>query len=651
VYLRIDSEVVFGVYHEALGARAKIPVLICPPFGWAEVCSYRARREWAEHLAARGHPVLRIDLPGAGDSAGTPEEPQRLDAWSHAAGASAAWLGERASTSTSAPTVAAIGIGLGGLVICLAAAAGAPIEQAVLWGTPSRGKALVRELRAFSRMESAQVAVAPSDEVELSSMAANKLDADPSPSAANAPKAGPTPTAANAVEAGGFALSEETAAALSALDLAELSFAAARPQRALLLGTDGIEADERLCIHLRTIGVEVTLAAGEGYGAMMSEPQEARPPADTIAHVAAWLAESPADGSPAARSLTGVEPAEGLTAIESHELELTIDGARVRERAISVEQPFGRLFGILAEPLDAPPALDAPPPLDAPPAALAAVLLNAGAIRRIGPNRMWVDIARRWAARGVPTLRLDVEGIGDADGDAARYSDVAELYIPELVDQALAALDALERDGVAERFVLMGLCSGAFWSFHAALQDTRVTAALMLNPQVLFWDVAQVSQETLRELRKAFLRRSSWARALRGGSSLARAGVLLRELPTGISVLARRRLAGQRLAAPSDEALQDALRRLDRSGQRSLFVFSGEEPLYEELDGDGGIERLERWPHVELVRIPGHDHTLRPPAARRGAYEALDRALERELRHVASSPPSTGGDAARAERP
>jgi alpha-beta hydrolase superfamily lysophospholipase len=643
VYLRVGSEVVFGVYHEGLGVRAKIPVLICPPFGWAEVCSYRARREWAEDLAARGHPVLRIDLPGTGDSAGTPEEPQRLDAWSHAAGGAAAWLGERASTSTSTstPTIAAIGIGLGGQVVCLAAAAGAPIEQAVLWATPSRGKALVRELRALARMEGAQVAVAPSDEVELSPMAANTPEAEPSP-------------ADDTVEAGGFALSEETAAALSALDLAELSFAAARPRRALLLGADGIEADERLCIHLRTNNVDVTLGAGEGYGAMMAEPQEARPPADTIAHVAAWLAESPvegspadgsptgvelADGSPATRSPTGVEPAAGFTAIEAHELELTIDGARVRERAFAVEQPFGRLFGILAEPLDAPPA------------GLAAVLLNAGAIRRIGPNRMWVEVARRWAARGVPTLRLDVEGIGDADGDATRYSDVAELYIPELVGQARAALDALERDGIAERFVLMGLCSGAYWSFHAALQDARVTAALMLNPQVLFWDVSQVSQETLRELRKAFLRRSSWARALRGGSSLGRARELLRELPTGISVLARRRLAGQRLAAPSDDALQDALRQLDASGQRALFVFSGEEPLYEELDGDGGIERLERWPRVELVRIPGHDHTLRPPAARRGAYEALDRALERELRHAASTSPSTDGEAARAERP
>jgi alpha/beta superfamily hydrolase len=33
---------------------------------------------------------------------------------------------------------------------------------------------------------------------------------------------------------------------------------------------------------------------------------------------------------------------------------------------------------------------------------------------------MWVEASRRWAALGVATLRIDLEGIGDADGDAGR---------------------------------------------------------------------------------------------------------------------------------------------------------------------------------------------------------------------------------------
>ncbi len=594
LYLSVGGEWVFATYHPAAGTRSSAAALICPPFGWEEVCSYRALREWATDLARQGHATLRIDLPGSGDSGGSPTDPLRLDAWSDAVRAAAMWLRD----STSARSLAAIGIGLGGLVVCKAAAAGAPLNEAVLWGTPSRGRTLIRELRAFARMEQAQVSVAHESE-----------PATPDPAG---------------VEAGGFALSEETASALEALDLTALPGSAAPMRRVLLLGRDGIAADSRLRSHLEENGVQVTLADGQGYSAMMAEPQQARPPTETFARVAAWLRAS-GTGDPGATGAarptdTSADPP--ATAGHTTRIELAIDGAHISETAMYVEQPFGRLFGILAQPLEQPPA------------DLGAVLLNAGAIRRIGPNRMWVEIARRWAARGVPTLRLDVEGIGDADGDAARFSDVAELYVPELVEQVRAALDALERDRLATRFVLAGLCSGAYWSFHAALQDPRVSAALMLNPQVLFWDA---SQETVRELRKAFLRRSSWSRALSGGASLARARVLLREIPAGIAVLARRRLAGQRMAAPADDALQDALRRLQDTRKRSLFVFSGEEPLFEELEAGGAIERLVRWPLVELVRIPGHDHTLRPPAARRGAHEALDRGLELELERASDA--------------
>jgi alpha/beta superfamily hydrolase len=36
---------------------------------------------------------------------------------------------------------------------------------------------------------------------------------------------------------------------------------------------------------------------------------------------------------------------------------------------------------------------------------------------RSGPNRLTTAFARRWACAGVPSLRLDLRGIGDSDGD------------------------------------------------------------------------------------------------------------------------------------------------------------------------------------------------------------------------------------------
>jgi dienelactone hydrolase len=345
---------------------------------------------------------------------------------------------------------------------------------------------------------------------------------------------------------------------------------------------------------------------------------------EVFARVQAWLDRSPAGPGDAAREQTNATAGGGreperqprpATVSVSATAELTIAGVQIRETPLRVEQPFGELFGVLAEPMER--SHDG----------LCAVILNAGATRRIGPNRMWVEVARRWAARGVATLRLDVEGIGDADGDGSRLTELAELYVPALVDQTLAALDELERQGVAHRFLCVGLCSGAYWSFHAALRDERVAAALMLNPQALSWSA---SLEPIRTLRKAFLQSSSWHRLLHGEASLAHVGTVATQAPRALVGSARRGLKRRRARRDGDE-LDHAFDRLESMDKYLLFAFSGEEPLHYELQHEGRLERLQRSPNVELSRVPGHDHTLRPSAAQRGAHEALDRALDRVL--------------------
>lgn len=569
-------------------------VLICPPFGWEDVCSYRSRREWAEQLATAGHHVLRIDLPSTGDSGGSPEDPDRLAAWIDAVGSAAGWL----LAASARPRVAAIGIGLGGLLACAATADGAPIDEIVLWAVPSLGSVFVRELRAFGRMES------------------SRLQRRSDGNGQHLP--------AGYVGAGGFVLSAQTAESLEGLDLvADDAHPAGRPRRVLMLERDGIGVDERLREHLEQSGVAVRVGLGVGYGAMTAEPQEARPPLDVFASVQTWLGEAPANaGTPAAREAgAGASPGQEqarsatLPAVVScrDTAELTIDGVRIRETPLSIEQPFGLLFGVLAEPAEKTGAQD-----------LGAVLLNAGAIRRIGPNRMWVEMARRWAARGVPSLRLDLEGLGDADGDATRFADVAELYVPELVVQVRSAIDVLCARRAARRFVLAGLCSGAYWSFHGALQDERVVAAFMLNPRTLFWNA---TLENVRYLRRGLLKPSSWRMILQGDVRFSRVSNVALHAPRSViqHVVERWRAHGD-----SDE-LDLALDQLTSLDKRLRFVFSEEEPLYEELERQGRLSSGERWPNLELDLLPGRDHTLRPANSQQRAHDVLDRALEQEL--------------------
>ncbi|MDX6716033.1 MAG: hypothetical protein QOH30_2591, partial [Baekduia sp.] len=52
----------FLVRHDAPAGPVQRAVLLVPPFGWEEICSYRPRRIWAHHLAERGAAVARLDL-------------------------------------------------------------------------------------------------------------------------------------------------------------------------------------------------------------------------------------------------------------------------------------------------------------------------------------------------------------------------------------------------------------------------------------------------------------------------------------------------------------------------------------------------------------------------------------------------------------
>ncbi len=573
-----DGDSCFGLFHATGEEKGRGPaVLFCPPFGWEDLCSFRSRRSWAQDLAENGYPALRIDLPSTGDSPGSPSDAARVDAWTDAIAASSLWLREE----TGCGRIAVLGLGLGGFVAVNAVARGAKIEDLILWGVPARGRALVRELRVFARLNAAGI--------------------DPADATGQARLPEPEPLDDGSLEVGGFLISPGTGQALTSLDLTGLVLPPHSGRRVLLLGRDGIGPDPDLVELFERSQAEVTVDPGSGFAAMMNHPQEARPPTAQFAPVRAWMSAAPAAPLVRARSSPGARD----------ECEISLDGTSIRERAFEVEQPFGRLSGVLAEPVDSEPA------------ELSAVLLNAGALRRIGPGRIWVDAARRWAAMGFPALRVDLQGIGDADGETTAYADTADFYTLELVDQVVAVLDRMEDAGLPSRFVLTGLCSGAYWAFHTALRDSRVEAALLLNPRALFWDdsiEADHAAQRVSRLRQP----GSWRRVIRGEVSAPRV----------------REIVGAKLAATSQtrsaardrrgRLLDQALDRLGEADQRLLLAFGGDEPLYNEIERAGRLQSIAGRSNVELERLPGDDHTLRPISTQRYVAKLLERTLERE---------------------
>jgi pimeloyl-ACP methyl ester carboxylesterase len=251
-----------------------------------------------------------------------------------------------------------------------------------------------------------------------------------------------------------------------------------------------------------------------------------------------------------------------------------------------------------------------------------------------------VEIARRWAARGVPTLRLDLAGIGDSDGDTAALVRVASLYAPAYVGQVRAALDMLSTRGLPSRFVALGLCSGAYWSTQTALEDERIGTVIMLNPRSLIWDEWVYALRRTRELRKSMLTGSTWRKLLRGEVTPARHLETARALTSRFARSPQRireRLTGsQRETFDRGEALAQIFDRLSDRDQRVLLVFTGSEPLHRELAAKGLLDHLERLPNLELAILgtSADTHTLTPLWLQRQVHELVDRALEGELRRL-----------------
>jgi hypothetical protein len=128
-----------------------------------------------------------------------------------------------------------------------------------------------------------------------------------------------------------------------------------------------------------------------------------------------------------------------------------------------------RLFGMLCRPDDAAQC------------ELAVVIGNPGGDPHHGYARFSVELARRLAAVGIASLRIDFAGLGDSISPSDDGSEgTTNVFEVDRSPDFAAAFDTLELFGY-RRFAVHGLCSGAYHGLHASLADHRVVALLLAN--------------------------------------------------------------------------------------------------------------------------------------------------------------------------
>jgi pimeloyl-ACP methyl ester carboxylesterase len=258
-------------------------------------------------------------------------------------------------------------------------------------------------------------------------------------------------------------------------------------------------------------------------------------------------------------------------------------------------------------------------------------------LHRVGPNRLYVKLARALAADGFTVLRFDFSGQGDSpprtDGLPLERSAIAE---------TCAAIDHLVACAGCSRILLIGHCSGALLALLTAFTEERVAGVIAISPEGGDEDWVEFDRRQKEARfysnyygRAALSDGSRWRRLLTGQAdyaSIAR-NVLRSVVWYRLSALRYKlrsvsgtaaRSAGER---PDVLAFKDGLRSLVDRRVPILLIHpdqSAGRELLRALLGDA-IEQMRTAGALQVALIAESDHMFTPLAAQRDLVETVGR--------------------------
>ena len=265
------------------------------------------------------------------------------------------------------------------------------------------------------------------------------------------------------------------------------------------------------------------------------------------------------------------------------------------EQALTFACQGAVLVGVLAKP--------------ATPSRLGVLVVVGGPQYRVGSHRQFVMFARALAGAGVPTLRFDCRGMGDAEGAMQSF----EAASPDIA-AAIAAFQAECPD--IDRIVLWGLCdaaSAALIYWHET-RDARLAGMVLINPWVRT-DAGMAKARIKHYYGQRLLERDFWRKLARGEVEVVRS---MRAFAGSL----RQAGANRRADSATDAAgFQDRM----AEGLRSfhgpvLLLLSGRDltarEFQEYCQSPRWVGLLER-PDVVRHDLPEADHTFSAPSASR----------------------------------
>ncbi|MEY4591090.1 MAG: hypothetical protein RL497_3166 [Pseudomonadota bacterium] len=415
------------------GTGRKIAVILCSPMGYEYTHSHRTYQHWADQLAAAGCFVVRFDYASTGDSSGCELPDNLLPVWLN----NIISLAQQVQTAYPEYELCLAGLRMGATLAHLAAAQLKP-KHLIVWEPIVQGRRYLRELQALANFGA--------DPADLNT---------------------------GYTEFAGFLMSDATAEALKTIALLDNPLDA-HTQVLCMCKTEGCKSDDY--IHwLTQQGNTLEVQHHLGYEDMLVVPQDTLVPFATLSASAKWLT----------REITTAHSPELInTAPHAAHLtqssEITLANG-IQEQGLWYDKYENKaqqkhLFGILSQPAH----FNAERPL--------VILLNSGSVHHVGPNRIYTLMARTIAEAGLACIRLDLTGLGDSFKPNLEREN--HPYQPTTQNNLATAINYCKTEGLAQKFIIAGICSGAHGAFHSALNSSaeNISEIIVINPLAFYWE-------------------------------------------------------------------------------------------------------------------------------------------------------------------
>lgn len=414
-------------------------VIICPPVGHEFINSYRGLRHLADGLAEAGITGFRIEYQGVGDSSGLDTDPDRMQNWLKSIERTYEFV-----KNCGVEHISLVGLRMGATLAAILAEK-LELEALLCWVPVVEGRRYIREMLALQKTgENAG------------------LDVDSS-----------------SLEGGGFLITRETMDEIASISLAQIN--PKKAKRVFLFNSDDMPIPNELIGHWASTLNDFQHTRLPGYADMMSLPHHSQVPFEAIGNITECLLSIFPEKKEISRS-----PFLELKQNQETRFDCYTYGSSARESmdaggGFPVTETICQfseesLFGIFSQPLlrdeEIKPTV---------------LLLNAGSVHRIGPNRNYIYIARQLLSMGFSVMRMDFLGLGDSIHPYILKEN--NPYMPEAPGNIRAAVSHLKDNFNVKEVILMGVCSGAYASFQAALHlnDLVIREIVPVNPLTFYW--------------------------------------------------------------------------------------------------------------------------------------------------------------------